>query len=78
MDLVIDLQMYNYSKILNSLVFKITFSFTIVVIGFMLALGFYVRHVALIESQNLQKQFSNLTTKWSNRTLKNPDSEACR
>ena len=63
MDLVIDLQMYNYSKILNSLVFKITFSFTIVVIGFMLALGFYVRHVALIESQNLQNEYNSIKVK---------------
>ena len=63
MDLVIDLQIYNYSKILNSLVFKITFSFTIVVIGFMLALGFYVRHVALIESQNLQNEYNSIKVK---------------
>ena len=55
--------MYNYSKILNSLVFKITFSFTIVVIGFMLALGFYVRHVALIESQNLQNEYNSIKVK---------------
>tara|TARA_B100000700_G_scaffold236820_2_gene262844 strand:+ start:71231 stop:72655 length:1425 start_codon:yes stop_codon:yes gene_type:complete len=55
--------MYKYSKILNSLVFKITFSFTIVVIGFMLALGFYVRHVALIESQNLQNEYNSIKVK---------------
>ena len=55
--------MYKYSKILNSLVFKITFSFTIVIIGFMLALGFYVRHVALIESQNLQNEYNSIKVK---------------
>ncbi len=55
--------MHNISKLLNSLVFKITFSFTIVLVGCMLALGFYVRHVVSIESQNLQNEYNAIKVK---------------
>lgn len=55
--------MHNISKFLNSLVFKITFSFTVVLIGCMLSLGFYVRHVVNIESQNLQNEYNSIKVK---------------
>ncbi len=55
--------MRNISKLLNSLLFKITFSFSIVFIACLLALGFYARHVVSIESQNLQNEYNAIKVK---------------
>ena len=53
----------NIIKLLNSLIFKITFSFTIVLIGCLLSLGFYVRYIANIESENLQNEYNTIKVK---------------
>lgn len=50
-------------KLVNSLIFKITFSFTIVLLGCLLSLGFYVRYIANVESQNLQNEYNAIKVK---------------
>jgi len=53
----------NIVKLANSLIFKITFSFTIVLLGCLLSLGFYVRYIANVESQNLQNEYNAIKVK---------------
>jgi len=53
----------NIVKLVNSLIFKITFSFTIVLLGCLLSLGFYVRYIANVESQNLQNEYNAIKVK---------------
>ena len=50
----------NLSKLLNSLVFKITVSFSVVLIGTLISLGVYLQHVSNIESQKLQNELNQL------------------
>ncbi len=57
----IDLLMKNnLLKLLNSLVFKITVSFSVVLVGTLLSLGVYLQHVSSIESQNHQNELNQL------------------
>ena len=50
----------NLLKLLNSLVFKITVSFSVVLVGTLLSLGVYLQHVSSIESQNHQNELNQL------------------
>ena len=50
----------NISKLFNSLVFKITVSFSVVLVGTLLSLGVYLQHVAKIESDNIQNEYNQL------------------
>ena len=50
----------NLLKLLNSLVFKITVSFSVVLVGTLLSLGVYLQHVSSIESQKHQNELNQL------------------
>tara|TARA_Y100000590_G_scaffold203470_1_gene230814 strand:+ start:11059 stop:12468 length:1410 start_codon:yes stop_codon:yes gene_type:complete len=50
----------NILKLFNSLVFKITVSFSVVLVGTLLSLGVYLQHVAKIESDNIQNEYNQL------------------
>ena len=59
----------NLSKLLNSLVFKITVSFSVVLVGTLLSLGVYLQHVSNIESQKLQNELNQLKSERIQRLL---------
>lgn len=59
----------NYLKLINSLVFKITVSFSVVLVGTLLSLGVYLQHVAKIESENIQNEYNQLKAERIQRLL---------
>ena len=59
----------NLLKLLNSLVFKITVSFSVVLVGTLLSLGVYLQHVSNIESQKLQNELNQLKSERIQRLL---------
>ena len=59
----------NYLKLINSLVFKITVSFSVVLVGTLLSLGVYLQHVAKIESENIQNEYNELKAERIQRLL---------
>ena len=59
----------NILKLFNSLVFKITVSFSVVLVGTLLSLGVYLQHVAKIESENIQNEYNQLKVERIQRLL---------
>ena len=59
----------NILKLFNSLVFKITVSFSLVLVGTLLSLGVYLQHVAKIESDNIQNEYNQLKVERIQRLL---------
>ena len=59
----------NILKLFNSLVFKITVSFSVVLVGTLLSLGVYLQHVAKIESDNIQNEYNQLKVERIQRLL---------
>ena len=59
----------NILKLFNSLVFKITESFSVVLVGTLLSLGVYLQHVAKIESENIQNEYNQLKVERIQRLL---------
>ena len=59
----------NILKLFNSLVFKITVSFSLVLVGTLLSLGVYLQHVAKIESENIQNEYNQLKVERIQRLL---------
>jgi len=59
----------NFLKLFNSLVFKITVSFSVVLVGTLLSLGVYLQHVAKIESENIQNEYNQLKAERIQRLL---------
>jgi len=59
----------NLLRLLNSLVFKITVSFSVVLVGTLLSLGVYLQHVSNIESQKLQNELNQLKSERIHRLL---------
>ena len=59
----------NILRLFNSLVFKITVSFSVVLVGTLLSLGVYLQHVAKIESENIQNEYNQLKVERIQRLL---------
>ena len=59
----------NILKLFNSIVFKITVSFSLVLVGTLLSLGVYLQHVAKIESENIQNEYNQLKVERIQRLL---------